>query len=864
MALAHDVYRLLLKLYPARFREEYAAPLEQQFRDDYAEARSAGERLSFWGRAVRDLAMSLPREFGREVAHDLRFALRVYRQRSLVTFLALAALALGIGATTGVFSVLDAVLLRSLPFAEPDRLVVVEDAPVNAFDGRSAFHEWWSGHAYLDGVTAYSPHEMNVEANGAAVRGTVAETTAAFFDLLGRRPVLGRAFAPEEETPGRDGVAVIGHGFWQQRFGGDPRALGKTVRVNGTPLVIVGVAPPAFDFPQRTVVWTPTIFDTHMISKSGLPFRRTLGRMNRGLSLAAARSRFRADVARRNPDFLKRKVGMTPDGTILTTHPELLPLREELAGPLSQASFVLLGMVAFVLLVACANVGHLLLSRLSERRDELAIRAALGASRARLVQQLITESVVLTSAAAAGGLVIAYWVSRLAASVLPAQLAAQNYTVLNWRVLAFAVALAALTGIAFGVLPASLIGRAQPSADAWRSRSRGRPGASRLRTALIVLQAALTLALVAGSALMGRTFVRLMGTDLGFRTDHVVTLNVSLAGSRYETGRTERDYYRQAVDRLRALPGVESAAAIQYLPLMPVEGFRGTGFMASPQEKGMGTFAILNYATPGYFRTVGTAVLDGRDFDNADRAGSERVMVVNEAFARELGPGRAVGRRLWDYQGREVTIVGVVRTERLSGPASREMAQVYLAVDQSRPGFATLVARVRGNPASLLSMCRDAIGSVDHQVPVYDIATLDERLAKNTALPRFYTTAILFLSGFALLLALSGVYGVTNYSIGQRTHEIGLRLAVGAGHANLRLLLLRQTLLPALAGTVIGIAGAFGLGRSLQHLVSGVEPLDRWSCVLASAVLLATAAVAAWAATRRILRVDPATALRAE
>jgi putative ABC transport system permease protein len=372
MAAAHRVYRWLLTLYPARFREEYAAPLEQQFSDEYAEAESARERLCFWGRAVRDLAVSLPREFGREAAHDLRFALRVYRQRSLVTFLALAALALAIGATTGIFSVLDAVLLRSLPFAEPDRLVVVSDAPVNAFDGRSAFREWWSGQAYLGGLSACSAGERNVEVNGAVVRSTVAETTAGFFQLVGRQPVRGRAFAPDDDTPGREGVAVIGHGFWQQQFGGDPRALGKTLRVNGTPLVIVGVAPPGFDFPGRTVVWAPTIFDTDKISKSGMVFRRTLGRMNSSLTLAAARSRFRADVARRNPDFLKRKVGMTPDGTLLTPHPELLPLREELAGPLSQASFVLLGMVAFVLLVACANVAHLLLSRLCAGRRVMA------------------------------------------------------------------------------------------------------------------------------------------------------------------------------------------------------------------------------------------------------------------------------------------------------------------------------------------------------------------------------------------------------------------------------------------------------------------------------------------------------------
>jgi putative ABC transport system permease protein len=859
MAGGRKLYRFLLKLYPARFREEYAAPLEQQFCDEYAETRSRRQRILFWVRAVRDLASAIPREGIRELGQDLRFATRVYRQRSLVTILALTALALSIGATTGVFSVLNALLIRSLPFREPERLVQVQMPPVNPISGRSAFYRWRDANSYLEDTATYSTAAMTLGLEQNALRVGVAETSANFFSLLGTEPILGRAFVPDEDLAGRDGVAVIGYGLWQEQFGGDPRVLGKTIPVNGTPMMVIGVAPPTFDFPGKTAVWTPTVFDFRKLSKTGVGFWETVGRLKPGLALAGARSRFEADVAQRHPESLKRAA----KGPYVAMLPMLIPLREQLAGKVRQASWVLMGVVIFVLLIACANVGHLLLSRLTERRQELAIRAALGASRARLVQQLITESLLLTFLAAASGLGVAYWASRLVGSVQPAQLAAQNYTILDWRVLAFAVGLAALTGILFGVLPASLMGRMQPSADPLRLPAGGRAsGANRLRIVLIALQAGLTLVLVAGSVLMGRTFLRLMETDLGFQTDHVATLNVSLAGTRYEANRIEREYYRQALDRLRAVPGVESAGAVSYLPL--IDNIYGAmRYSLDPAREGPA--AVINWATPDYFRTMKTGLVKGREFTAADRAGSERVMIVNDTFARELGVEHVVGKRLWDYRGKvQTTVVGVVRTERLRGPADPGRAQVYFPMEQFPPDFVTFVVRVRGNPRAYLAVCRDALRQVDPQIPVYDVKTLQQRLADNTARPRFYTTAILFFGGFALLLALIGIYGVTAYSIGQRTHEIGVRLAVGAAYGDVRLLLLRQTFLPALAGMVSGTAGALALGRSLQHLISSAPRVDVWSCVWASLVLLAAAAVAAWLATRRILEMDPTNALRAE
>jgi putative ABC transport system permease protein len=849
------LYRLLLKLYPARFREEFAAPLERQFDDEYRDAAGRGEQAMLWLRTLADLAVTIPAELLREVGQDLRYAARVYRKRSLATVLALSALALAIGATTGVFSVVNALLIRSLPFRQPERLVQTSNTPVSAISGRSAYFGWRDSSTYLADAAAFFPTQMNLGSANQSTRVPVAEVSANFFALLGSEPAFGRSFAPDEDLQGHDGVAVIGHALWQQFFGGDPRVLGATIHLNGTPMTVIGVAPATLDFPGKTAVWTPTIFDYAHLPKQGALYAETIGRLRHGVTLAQASGKLEAQLRRLN---LRR---LDPEAS----RPQLTSLQAELAGPIREASLVLLGLVAFVLLIACANVAHLLLSRVAERRQELTVRSALGASRARLVQQLITESTLLTLLAAGAGLGVAQWASRLASAAQPAQLAVQDYSVLDWRVVGFAVGVAALTGILFGVLPAWLVGRMQSGGDALRSRGAGQSsGAGRMRAVLLALQGAFALVLVAGSFTMGRSFLRLLGTDMGFHTDRVVTLNVAAVGDRWEAESRSREYYRQALDRLRAVPGVESAGAVDYLPLMENIYMAATFTLDTGHSV---SNALVNAATPDYFRTMGTHIVEGRDFNATDQNQSDRVAIVNEEFARQLGIGpHIVGRRittLWPTD-KPIAIVGVIQNVLTRGPDSKPGAQVFLPAEQFVLGYVTFVARVHGAVTPYLAVCRDAVQQVDREVPVYDVKTLDQRLSDNLARPRFYTTAVLFFGIFALLLAVVGIYGAASYSIAQRTHEIGVRIALGASPGGLRNRLLWQSMLPMACGAAIGIAGAAVLGRYLQHLIAGSEATGAWTCAAAAAALAATAALAVWTATRRIVRMDPTAALRAE
>jgi len=847
---AGKLYRLLLKLYPARFREEYGKPLERQFLDEYRDQHGGWQRLLFWTRTLTDLAWSIPTQFAREVRQDLRHSVRVYARRPFVTLLALSALTLGIGATTGVFSVVNAVLLRPLPFRDADRLVDLRFFP-SSISSSAAFHRWRVTRPYLEDVAVFASGEMNLGYGSGADRVRVTTSSANFFSMFGAGMARGRGFAPGEDRPGRSPVAVISYGLWQQAVGGAPNAVGTTIRLDGRPVTIVGVASRGMEYPDRTAVWISSVA---MITSA-------VGRLKPGVTLSQAEAAFEVEMARFGPfeTTFSKRVRQAGAGW-------LVPLRDELVGPVRRAALILLGAVAFVLLIACANVAHLILMRANERRRELVIRATLGASRARIVQQLVTETVVLSVIAAVAGLVVAGWVSKLASVALPVRIRALDYTVFDPRVLGLAVGLSLFTGVLAGIVPALLVGRVHPTGDPLRVPAGGRGfGASRARRVLVALQISLTLVLVAGAIALGRSFVGLLATDIGLRTDHVITLSVSLRGSRYGSGPSTRQYFYDAVERLRSVPGVASAAAVEVLPLarQPVRGAQFRNDSGGIQPVG------VVVVTPDYFRTMGIEILKGRALTDADRQRPDGVAVVDEEVAAAFGdPRLIVGKTLGlTWRDASFTVLGVSRAVRYAGPAySPPMPLMFILPEHRRnmPEAMTLVARVSGDTRDRIAECRAAIQSLDRSVPVFGPFTLDERFAELLAQPRFYATAMLFFGIFALLLAVAATYGAASYGVAQRTHEIGVRLAVGSSVGGVRRLLLRQGLLPVVIGVVLGAAGAIAFGGLLKQLFVAAQPVEPRTCAVAALLLGATAVTAIWTATGRITRLDPLEVLRAE
>lgn len=854
------VYRSLVRLHPARFREEYAGALERQFRDEYREQQGRGRRALFCLRAIIDIAASIPAEFAHEAWQDIRHAAKAYRARRLVVSLVVVALGLAIGAATGVFSILNSLLFRPLPFPD-EALVTFRNPPVDAQDGRTAFEDWRAQSGCLSRAAAYFTWGMNLTLPEGSARARVSETSASFFSTLAIDPALGRAFSPEEDQPGRGDVAVIGYGLWEQLFARDPRALGAAIRLNGVPLTVIGIAPPGFDYPARTAIWTPTAFDWKRLPKSEWLGAGVIGRLQPGLSMTQAAAMFHFDARRRVPRAF--------DGNE-RHRPRLLPIRDDLSGDHERASLVLMGAVAFVLVIACANVAYLLFSRTAERRPEWMIRAALGASRARLTQQLVTEGLLLTLTSAAAGLMVAHWISRIASLARPTQISAlvqavklsPTYTIWDWRVLAFAIATALAAGIVIGALPALVMRRAlqdvvrlQPGARAWSG--------GRVRSLLIATQAVLTMVLLAGSLSLGRTFLRLSAVDLRLQVDRAVSLNVSLQGTRLATDSARRQYYSAALERLRGLPGVVAAGAVQSLPLMLNTGVAKTAFQLDSGNRVEGSFVPV---TPGYFRAIGTGMVEGREFTAEDSRRSEPVAIVNEELARLSGVRAGMtGRKLFCFLGRkQYTIIGVARTQRLGGPSISGVPTLYTQVDQQPPASLSFVVRTAGGPEPYLSLCRSALQDVDRQIPVYDVRTMEGRLDDLLAGARLNTTAVLFFAALATVLAVIGIYSVAAHSIAQRTHEIGVRIAIGAEPGQVRLLVLRQSVAPVAAGIVAGMAVSRGLDRWLQSLIDRAQPAGPWTCAAAAAILIATAATAVWTASRRVTRIDPVHALRAE
>ncbi len=783
---------------------------------------------------------------------DLKYTLRLWAGRPWHAGFAITALAIGIGANTGVFSVVNALLLRSLPFQQPDRLALLHQF-IPPHDSAKKFHDWRQQSAYLADVALFEENDVNLGGVRVGSRAHVAQTSWNFFSVLGTQPVLGSGFAADEDVdgtgwglPGRNAVAVIGYGLWQQLFGGDPKVLGATVRIDGNPLTVVGIAPPGFDYPGKAVLWKPAAYSP------GNNGWGTIARLKPGITWPQARAAFAVEVERLSP-----RLGGSESSDL---GPSITSLQDGLAGPVKNASLMFMGAVVLVLLIACTNVANLLIARTTDRAAELSIRSALGASRARLARQLLIESLLLSFVATLAGLVIAYWTTSLAAKVEPPPLGAQSYSILDGRVLAFTLMVSVFTALVLGVLPSLYVGRIH----AFRSRSSGRtPGSRLVRQSLVGAQVMLTMILLAASVCLGRAFVQLMKIDRGYDVKGVVTVGVSLDGTTHQLGQRQLPYFEEVLDRIRSLPGVRGASATEFLPLYASAFVGGPfGLDGRATQRSSTMVPVLS----GYFQTMGGRILYGREFTEAEVRSGARVAVVNERFAAGFGaPQDALNHQLTIEGDTPWKIVGVVKgMEYETDPTTANGNEVFIPSTTPGSFFSTFVVRVDGRAEDQLAAVRDTIQSVDPQVPVFGVKTMEQRLDEVFAHSKFYRTAVWTFAGFAWLLAVIGIYGIVSYAVVERTQEMGVRLALGTTPVQVRGMLLRQDLLMVMAGAIPGVAGAQFTGRILESLMDGAKPIGLATSAGLVLLFALVASASIWSATRRIARLDIIAILRSE
>jgi putative ABC transport system permease protein len=780
---------------------------------------------------------------------DVRYALRLWATRPWQTGIAIAALAIGIGANTGVFSVVNALLLRSLPFREPDRLALVHEF-IPPHDSAKQFHEWSQQSEYLADAALFEEFDVNLGGTRVASRVHVAQTSWNFFSVLGAQPVLGRGFASDDDVdatgwglPGRNAVAVISYGLWQQVFGANPRALGATFRLDGNPVTVIGVAPPDFDFPHRAVLWKPAAFSP------GNNGWGTVARLKPGVPWAQARAAFAIEAK-----LLSPKQEGSDD-----LRPSMTSLQDALAGSAKNASLMFMGAVVLVLLIACTNVANILTARTADRISEFSIRSALGASGGRLVRQLFTECLLLSFVATLAGLVVAYWTTSLAAKVAPPTLAAQSYSMLDPRVLGFTVVVSIVSASMFSTLPSLYLGRFHALGK--RSSSRP-PGSRRVREILVGAQVVLTIIFLAGSVSLGRAFIDLLRIDRGYDVQQVVTVNISLDGTTHQLDKRQLPYFEYVLDQVRRLPEVRAASATEFLPLYASAFVGGPfGLDGRPAARNSTMIPVMS----DYFKTMGTEILYGREFTDAEIRSGARVAIVNQRFAVGFGaPQDAIGRRLTN-ESDSWRIVGVVKgMEYETDPTLANGNQVFIPSTNPGSFFSTFVVRVDGRAEDSLAEVRDVIQSVDPQVPVFGAKTMAQRLDEIFAGPKFYRTAVWFFAGFVLLLAVIGIYGIVSYAVVQRTQEMGIRLALGTTPVRLRGILLWQGLLMVVASAILGIAGAQISGRFLENLIAGAKPIGLETSAGLILLLAFVASTSIWSASRRIARFDITVILRSE
>jgi putative ABC transport system permease protein len=805
---------------------------------------------------------------------DLRYGLRMLRTSPGFTAVAIVALALGIGANTAIFSVVNAALIRPLPYQDSDRLVVIwehnrpRNRPRNVISPAN-FLDWRDQSTLCSQMAAFIDIRLNLTGLDAPEELPAQVATVNLFSLLGASAALGRTFAPNEGIDGQNNVVILSHGLWQRRFGGDPQVIGRTVKLNNNDLTIIGVMPAGFRLfikhlsltGKAAEAWVPAAWGDSARVRSGRAWQ-ALARLKPGVSFEQAQAEMNTIASRleeQYPDFNK---GWGVN---------VVPLREQFTGEISTALLVLMGAVGFVLLIACANVANLLLARAATRQKEIAIRTALGAGRGRVIRQLLTESLILASLGGACGLLLAVWGADALLALSPPHLLPLDSVRLDLRVLSFTFGVSLATGVLFGLIPALAASRLNLNDTLKEGGRETASGAhhARARHLFVVAEMALSLVLLIGAGLMIRSVLRLQAVNPGFDAESMLTVRLLLPGAKYREDHQRTAFFKQLLERVRALPGVQAASAVDASPFGTLGS--ATSFIIAGRPTpaaGQMPTTDVRVVDPEFFRVLGIALKAGRTFTEREATEVTHVVVINETMARQyFADQNPIGQRITIRMTDEPVpseIIGVVGDAKYVGLDVEPRAMAYWPHPELARNAMTLVVRAERNPLSLAPAVKREVQSMDKDQPISDVQTIEQMLANSMARARFTTLLLGLFAAVAMMLAAVGIYGVMSYAVTQRTHEIGIRLALGARSSDVMRLVVGQGMKLAAAGVVIGLGASLGLTRLLAGLLFGVSATDPVTFGVITVLLVGVALVACYVPARRAMKVDPMVALRYE
>jgi putative ABC transport system permease protein len=801
---------------------------------------------------------------------DVRYSLRLLMKRPGFTLVAIITLALGIGANTAIFSIVNSVLLRPLCFSNPDRLVIIratnlqKEITTNQVSLPDAL-DWKAQSQSFEDVALLGGWNFNLTEVDEPERIQGALVTSNFFPLLGRLPMLGRAFTPEEAQPGKTNVVILSHALWQRRFGADPMIIGQSLTLNGATSTVIGVMPADFGYPYQNVgIWAPLAGEDEARNSRWLT---AIGRLKASATLKQARSELDTIAGRLEQSYTDSNAGWGVN---------LITLQDSITQEIRPALLMLLGAVGLVLLIACANVATLVLARGVSRRREFAIRVALGATRPRLIRQLLTESAMLSLLGGGLGILLALWGVGFLLVAAPRDIPRLNEIKIDGAVLGFTLAVSLLTALLAGLAPALLAANLDPYETLKEERIAAGGSRQPLRSLLVVAEVALALVLLTGAGLLIRSFLRVEQVDAGFRAENLLTMEMILTGPKYGSLNGQQVFVTQTLQQIEALAGVESASAITTLPVGGTSGQVNYSFVAEGRQarEGEDPNAYYRSISPGYFQTMGIALAAGRYFSESDDQQAPRVAIINQAMARRIWPDQdPVGKRLrwtsgpWSGdQSQWMRIVGVAGDVKQYGLEAAEQLAVYVPYRQKNPAWRwlSLVVRTRADPGGLTRAVTGSIHAVDRNLPVYLVRPMEQILSESLGARRFSLLLLTILALLALVLASVGIYGVIAYSVSQRTREIGIRVALGARRRDILQVTLGQGLRLILFGVALGLGAAIALTRLLAGLLFGVSATDPLTLTGVTLLLAGVALLACYIPARRAMRVDPMIALRDE